>query len=744
MGVVYRAHDRRLLRKVALKLIPDHLADEQERRARIVAEARAASALSHPGIAAIYEIGEDGGQLFIVMELVVGDSLRSVIRQRAPLSPTFVARIGAELAAVLDCAHQQGVVHGDVKPENVVLHPDGRVKLLDFGLSRRRVVETLSTLTAVPEWLSQNQPAGTLAYMAPEQLRGQPSSELSDLYSLGVLLYEAAAGCRPFPGEKPESLIPLILNSPAPAVREMNSSVPLELAGLVMRLLAKDPASRPKSAGDVRIDLQNFVRNQESGRSAEVPRTEQSIAVLPFKLLTPDPALEYLGAALADSVIHSLSVTGKALVRPLSTVLQYGTQMVDPAVALRELNVDIVVDGTIQQFGERIRVMVQGLRAATQAAIFAEKLEAHANDLFSLQDELGEQVRERLGLRSGSTEEVERPTKNPVAFELYLRAAERLAKLNRWDVRTAIEMLENATKLDPKFAGAWARMAEACVLMSVSFEPGPMWTKRAEQATRKALALDAANAAAHCVRGQLLWTPAKRFQNTPALRALQAALRLNPGNHRARQWQCLIFLHVGLLAEAKKGLRTVLSTMPDDVFTLVFLGQTAMYAGDYDLADEYNGRALALDRTHIWPNCFYPTIFLYKNELERAERQMVAARQVLPNDSWLRCCESLLWAKRGESKKAEKMLDKALSDNNLLLHTHHMWHTAAVVYTLLGRQAKAIPLLERCDKLGLPNYNLFLDDPHLGPLQEHARFQTLLKKMKREWKAYEKEFGQER
>jgi len=740
MGLVYRAHDERLDRKVAIKLLPEHVAGDAEHRARMMAEARAASALNHPSIVTIHEVGEDGEKLFIVMELVTGETLRSALATGAMDAKPLV-RLGAQIAEVLSVAHGQGVVHGDVKPENIMVQPDGRVKLLDFGIARRVLTETLTlTRASLASGAAGGAIAGTLAYMAPETLRGDRSDSRADLFSLGVVLYELAAGLRPFPGPTTTAVVNQILNeAPGP----LTGWAPPELARIVHRLLEKRPELRYQTAREVQIDLINLARNLDLGTLPAAVACKRSLAVLPFQLLTPNPEDDYLSVALADAVINQLSSGGQWLVRPTNTVMKYARQPVDPLAAARELNVQIIIEGSIHKVGQRLRVHVHAWDVSQDTKVLSAKHDSEMAELFALQDKISDEVAAALGAKpAAAAAPPERPTKNVLAYELFLRAAERISRLNRWDTRTAIEMLENATEMDPHFADAWARLAEACLQMAVTFEPGPRWFRQAEVAIRRALAIEPANAEAQCARGQVLWTPTKGFQNRAALHALGAALRLNPGCHPARIWQCLIFLHIGLLKEAREGLLEALATNPDDARTLVFIGQVALYEGRYDESVEYHERALAIDPANIWANLFFPIVRLSNNRMERAEEQLHTAYQVLPGEPSLKSVEALIWAKRGERRKAEQLIRRVLSGGKPVLHTHHMIHNAAAVYGTIGKPVQAITLLRKAIATGLPNYPLFRDDPNLQPLHNQPAFTHVMRDLKKQCDAYQREFGQ--
>ncbi|MBZ5537961.1 MAG: protein kinase [Acidobacteriia bacterium] len=743
MGVVYRAFDERLRRPVVLKLLSGEATSGPRNRARILAEARAASALNHPGIITIHEVGEEGDQIFLVMELAEGRTLRSIlVSETMELRPML--RLGARVAEVLSAAHAAGVIHGDIKPENIMVQGDGRIKLLDFGIARRRSSETVTKTQEMNHSLTEPHIAGTLAYMSPEQLLGGEVDSRSDLFSLGVMLYELTSGHRPFPGPSATALVRQILKDAPEPLKD--SAIPEELWRIIHKLLEKQPASRYQSSLEVHVDLTNLIRDLELGSTMPAMMAgKTAIAVLPFKLLTTNPEDEYLSVALADGVINQLSASGQLLVRPTSAIMRYAKGGVDALVAARELNVSLVVEGSIQKIGQQLRVHVQAWKVSDGTTLMSAKHDSEMSKLFQLQDQIGEGLARALGSKpalNGSPEKPpERPTKNVMAYELFLRAAERISRLNRWDTRTAIEMLENATKLDAGFADAWARLAGACLQMGVTFEPGPRWFQKAELAIRHAIKLDPGNADAQSARGQLLWTPSKKFQNQAALRALNKALALNPGCQPALIWRSLVLLHVGLLEEAKEGLLTALAINPDDARTLVFLGQTALYQGKYGESEDYHARALAVDPASLWGNLFYPTVSLYRGDPEGAADKIKAAQQVLPGEPTVRTLEALLWAHRGEKRKAEQAVERALQTGKPVLHTHHMWHNAADVYATIGKPAEAMKWLRRASANGLPNPPLFQNDPHLRSLHNHPAFLRLMTEVGCEWKGYHREFG---
>jgi serine/threonine protein kinase/Tfp pilus assembly protein PilF len=740
MGEVYRARDDRLRREVALKVLSCAVSGKTDHE-RILAEARAASRLQHPGIVTIHDVGDAGGQPFMVMELVEGRQLREMIAA-GPLEIRAVLRIGAALADALGAAHAAGVIHGDIKPHNVVVQPDGRVKLLDFGIARRLQQETVTrTLRSLTRTMPRGvEIAGTFSYMAPEQLRGAPADARSDLYALGTVLYELVVGVRPFLGPT-TALVHQVLHDPPPSLPS-DGRVPVRLAQAIASLLEKDPAVRPSSAHQLHQELTALLHDLELGKRLEkVAAGKTSVAVLPFRLLTPGAEDEYLSVALADAAINSLSLSPKLILRPTSAVLQYNKA--DAATAGRELNVDVVVEGSVQKYGQKLRVHVTARRLADDTTLVSARQESEMPDLFGLQDRIAETLANALGAGPEVTQTAHPPTDNALAYELYLRAGDRMSRLNRWDILTAVSMLENATSLDRGFADAWGRLAEACIQMAVVFENKPQWFRKAEQAIRKALQLDRSNAEALSAKGQLLWTPAKKFANVPALKALDKALEANPGCHQAQIWRGLILLHLGLHEDARRGLLAALATNPNDARTLCFVGQTAAFQGKYEEAEEYNARAVVADPANMWVNLFYPVLYMSMGKPEKAAEKIRIARQLLPQEPTLTSVEALLCAQRGENRKAGQLLDKALRGGKPLLHTHHMWHYAAGVYATIGQPAKAVTWLRKAAGFGLPNYPLFGTDPLLKPLQNQTTYLRFMADLKRTWEQHKRAFGKE-
>lgn len=741
MGVVFRAYDTHLRRPVALKMLTGRIASLGSAGSAVLAEARAASALNHPAIITIYEVGEHNGQHFIVMELLSGTNLRSMLEEgRVDLRIVF--RIGTQIAEALHAAHSEGVIHGDVKPENVMVLSNGHVKLLDFGIARRFSITT-NTMTLQSGGVCDHEQrfAGTPAYTAPEALRSSRIDSRGDLYSLGVVLFELAAGYRPFDAASPAALIEQILHQPAPDLKISADGRGAGLGEVVKRLLAKDPDARYQSAHEVQVELAVAEREFEIGPIVlSAQGGKRSIAVLPFRLLTPDPASEFLSVALADALINQLSAHGEIMVRPTNSILRYTSRIMDPLLAARELNTNICVEGSIQKVGSRIRVHVQVWDTTSRRSMSSAKHDADDTELFQLQDSIADSVASVLGLAAASATGQLPPTDNPIAYELFLRAVDCLSRYNRWEVRSAITMLEEATRLDVHFADAWAQLADACMRMSTLFEPGEHWLRQAQRAVRRCLTFDPGNADGYCVQARIQWSP-PHFQIRKALRSITTALRLNPGCRQALHWHGMYLFHVGLHEDANRAATAALAISPEDPLALFGIGHIALYSGDYETAYKYHLRALATDPSHFYAAMFFPAVPLYQGDLNDAEDKIKFARQIAPEDSLVSSWEALLFAKRGDFKRAEAAARRATGSKQLFTYSHHAAHTVAAAYAILGKADSALTWLRRASETGFPNYHVFRDDPHLSSLREIPEYRRLLSALKRQWITFNREFA---
>ncbi len=460
MGEVYRAHDEQLGRDVAIKLLPASVLSDATARARLLREARSAASLNHPHICTIHEVGEADGQAYIAMELVEGQPLSARLAGGA-LPTEQVLRYGLQLAEALGHAHERGLVHRDLKSANVVITTEGRAKVLDFGLAKRLsegemdvVTRSQASLTAAGALV------GTLAYMAPEQLRGQPADARSDVWALGVVLHEMATGSRPFQGQTGFELSSAILTQrPAPLV----GKAPLGLRAVIERCLEKEPARRYQRAGEVRAALEavqtgavapwtawryrlarrrwlaaagavvvlaavlvglNVGGLRERLRHGASPSGINSIAVLPLENLSHDPEQEYFTDGMTEALITELGQISALRVISRTSAMHYkGTRKTLPEIA-RELHVDAVVEGSVERYGQRVRITAQLIEAPTDRHLWAKSYERDLGDVFALQDAVAQAITNEIKIKL-TTQEQRRLASarrvNPQAHEAYLR-----------------------------------------------------------------------------------------------------------------------------------------------------------------------------------------------------------------------------------------------------------------------------------------------------------------------------------
>ena len=425
MGVVFRAHDERLGRDVALKVLPQELVSDAAARERLLGEAQTASALNHPHICTVHEVGEAGGLAYIVMEFVEGRSLSDVIpREGLPFETTV--RYAAQIADALAHAHHRGVIHRDLKSSNVAITPEGRVKVLDFGLARKLPPNDPDADTSSDLALDDGRHiAGTLAYLAPEVLRGEAAREQSDLWALGVMLYEMAAGVRPFQGDNGFSLSTAILRDPpAPLPAHLSAG----LTAVIQRCLAKEPAGRYQRASEALAALQAIQSGAEvrpdTARKRRLTRAIHSLAVLPFENAAADPETEYLSDGVTESLIDSLARLPKLGVIARSTVFRFKGQRVDPQAAGRSLHVHAVLVGRVSLQGEALQIDTELVDAENGWQLWSEKFNRPRADLFAVQEQIAREITERLRLRLSGAERKrlsKRYTENTEAYHLYLK-----------------------------------------------------------------------------------------------------------------------------------------------------------------------------------------------------------------------------------------------------------------------------------------------------------------------------------
>jgi serine/threonine protein kinase/tetratricopeptide (TPR) repeat protein len=492
MGVVYAARDERLERVVAVKTMKA-LGEDDTARKRFEREARAAASVNHPNVCQLYEIDEDQGELFIAMELLEGEPLAERLR-RGPMSVSEALPIGLAMLAALQALHARGIVHRDLKPSNVFLTPHG-VKLLDFGLARPSAVpEPALSLTSGSDLTGTGMVVGTPRYMAPEQVTGEGLDARSDLFAVGIILFEMLAGRPAFGGKNAVEVLHATLHEQPPALT--GSPAVAAVDRVIRRALAKRPSDRPGSAEAMAAELRG-VQGMDGGDTPALARALTRLVVLPFRILRPDPETDFLAYSLPDAIATSLARLGSLVVRSSASAARFAGETPDLKALAAEADVDRVVMGTLVRAGDQLRAAAQLVEAPGGTLLSSHTVQTPLGDLFSLQDDIARRVVEALALPLGGAPDSPTPQAphNARAYSIYLRANELARTYDQ--LPQARDLYQQSLELDPGFAPAWARLGRCLRVIGKYIEPSTESAARAEEAFRRALELDPRLSLAH-------------------------------------------------------------------------------------------------------------------------------------------------------------------------------------------------------------------------------------------------------
>ena len=739
MGVVYRADDVRLGRPVALKFLPESLAHDRPALDRFQREARAASALNHPNICTIHDIDEDEGRPFIVMEFLDGETLRAHAA-KGRMSVPAIVDLGIQLAAALEAAHAKGVVHRDIKPENVFCTSRGVGKLLDFGIAKL-VTEQAAATAAVTVTRGGTGPValGTVAYMSPEQARGEPLDARTDLFSLGVVLYELSTGVQPFRGSTSGAIVGEILTKAPAAPIRLNPEVPAELERMVNKLLEKDRELRYQSASDLRVDLERLRRTAITRVTTGQPIGEEaSIVVLPFDNLSPDPDNAFFADGLTEEIITDLSKVGALRVISRNSAMQLKKRAKDTRTIGLELNVRYVLEGSVRRAGQALRVTAQLVDASTDRQLWAEKFNGSLEDVFAIQEKLSRAIVDALKVKLSPREESQlaaRPIGNIQAYECYLRARQELYRFTDEALNRALQLSWQATSLVGDNELIQATIGQAYLLYLVwGIKTDERYLDQAEECARKAFALNPDSGPGHALRGMIAY---KRGDRLESARLLKRALEIWPANPDALIWLVSLYARAGKAAPMRHWLTKLLEVDPLTALVQAWVGLLAYLEEGPSAA----GRLLQATRKmyEMDPYNPYSRINLAWSLLICKERhEALQMLELLIKDTPAHGFGqvALFWkgALGGDPDGARSALSPQLVD----WASGDDWCSwfLAEGFAAMGANGEALDWLENAVRRGLLNYPLLAaHDPLLEPIRAELRFKALLGAVRPQWEA---------
>jgi serine/threonine protein kinase/Flp pilus assembly protein TadD len=634
MGVVYKAEDSKLKREVALKFLPHHISANKEERQRFEIEAQAAAALNHPNIATIFAIEEFDDEVFIVMEYIEGEELKSFMRKSPPFDK--VVYYVEQIAKGLQAAHQKGIIHRDIKSSNIMITKSGQVKIMDFGLAK---VGGTSNITKFGTTL------GTTAYMSPEQARGEHVDKRTDIWSLGVLFYEMLTGKMPFKGDFDQAVIYSILNEEPESLESIRHDLSGWTGQLIAKMLSKDVYARYQNMEDFLNDLNRpRILNEQKQE-----KDEKTIAVLPFENMSSDKEIDFIADGIAEEIIVNLTGLKDMQVIPRANSLQYKGTNKDIKRIGRELNASYIITGSVQKFQDNLRISVQRIDIINNRQLWANTFKGKLADIFDIQEQVSKQTVEAT-----------------VAFDCYLQARNFLTRRTKNSIKIAIDLFQRAIKFDPRYSAAFAGLGEAYSIIYRDFEREEIWLDKALEVGTKAVEYDPTSSESYAALG-LAHFGKNNLKN--ALEAAKKAIELDTENCNAYWILARIYHTTDHDFEAVETLEKLIKINPEFLQAYQDLQMFYERQGKFEKRKELMNRMLEVFPVYLkkHPEDSYKqmTLAVTLAEAGRIEEAKVEGEKALrynPKDPIIMYYGACLYSRLEEKKQAIELLRKAIEN----------------------------------------------------------------------------------